>query len=79
VVLTRHLVDDRYQPVMHRAVQDLAPPLGALDEVVDHQVDAVMLVLIVYVDSILLSNTERKARRTIHPPLKRRGLSGPFL
>jgi hypothetical protein len=39
-----HRMEKRYQSVMHRALQPLAPPLGALDEVVHHQVDTVLLV-----------------------------------
>jgi hypothetical protein len=38
-----HRMEKRYQPAMHRALQPLAPPLGAPDEVVHHQVDTVLL------------------------------------
>ena len=78
-MLSHHLVDDLLQPVSHRPYQHLPAPFGAPDDVVDHQVNILSLVLIVHGNSILPGNTERKARGAIHPLAQTEGLYGPFL
>jgi len=70
VALFGYLVDNRRQPVMDGAIQDFAPSLGTPDDVVDHQVHAVMFMLIVHVDSIPYDNTTHKARGPFIPRLK---------
>src|SRR5215510_3844354 len=74
----RNLMENRRQPVMNGAMQDFASPLGTPDDVVDHQVDAVMLVLILHVDAIARSNIACKARGPFIPRLKDGGFLAYF-
>jgi hypothetical protein len=61
IVRLGYLPDDVLQPVPHWPHQHLAPPLGTPNEVVNHQMDAVLLMFIVHVDKIPQGNTGHKA------------------
>ena len=76
-VLVHHRFDDLLLSVPHRAYQHFAPPLRTPDDVLHHQVDVVLLVLIVHGSSVLFVNSARKSEGAIHPPAEDRGLSAP--
>jgi hypothetical protein len=78
MVRTCNLFNDLLQAIMHRAYQYLAPALWTPDDMIDNQVDRMLLVLIVHVDSLheQYKNTRDWA---IHPRSKETGLSGPFV
>jgi hypothetical protein len=70
LMLCGYLVDDLLQAMAYRANEHLAPPLGAPDDVVHDKVYAMLLVLIVHVDSKAWNNTGRKPERPFIPRLK---------
>ncbi len=69
-MLIYYLIDDLLQPSPYRANKHLPAPFRAPDDVVDHQMDVVPLVLIIHVYSILYGNTWRKTRGPLIPRLK---------
>ena len=54
-------------PIMDGSVQNFAPPLGTPDDAIDHQVDAVMLLLTDHGNSISYGNRGSQARGPFIP------------
>lgn len=72
IVFVRYLMDALLQTVMHRPYHHLSAPLGTPDDVV-HEVEAVLLMLLVQVGIILVFNTERQPEGPFTPWFKPRG------
>ena len=70
VMFSYYLADDLFQACPHRPNEHLPSSLGAPDDVVHNEVDAMLLVLIIHVDKVLHSNTTRKGNGPFIPRLK---------
>ena len=72
-VLCHYLIDDLLQPIPYRPYRHLPAPLGVPDDVVDHHMEGVPFMGIVYVDSLLFFNSGRTSEGPFIPRLKTGG------
>ncbi len=73
-----HLMNDGHQPIMNGAVENLAPPLGTPDDMVDHEMNGVVFVLIVHVGSLVDIYVSVKGGAPFIPRLKDGGFLAPL-
>jgi hypothetical protein len=73
VVFSRYLLNDLLQTGTNWSYPHLPAPLGTPDDVVHHQVDVELLVLILHVSTILFFNSVCKSEGPFIPRLKPRG------
>jgi hypothetical protein len=78
VMVSRHLSNDLLQPDTDWSHRHLTAPLGTPVEVVHHQVDTVLFVLVAHADSIVHHNTACKASGPVIPWLQPRGFLAHF-
>jgi hypothetical protein len=78
-MFSRYLFDDLLSSIPYWPDEHRAAPLGTPDDVVHHEVYAMLLVLIVHVAIIAFFNTERKSEGPFIPWLRPRGFLAHFL
>jgi hypothetical protein len=89
IVFAGNLLNDFFEPIINRAVQNLPSPLGTPNDVIHDQVYCMLFVLILHVDKYIANYNgcqylERplcpspKKGTPILPRFKKTGLSGPL-